>query len=76
MSHARCAGCDLPVDVVGQTCSLDCYRYMVGMIGVDMHVTEVLDSMELQPWYEAEQERIRRVAEEHEGSPVHEIFRP
>ena len=63
--NARCAGCDIPVAKVGNTCSLKCYEYMVYvMLGqnLDYEPTDLYS----QEWYNEEAEKIERIADTHE----------
>lgn len=79
MSTARCARCDIPVAKVGQTCSLECYKYMYASFGYHMIILpddwDIPVDLYDQPWYEAEQDKIQRKAEAHEVDPntfIHE----
>lgn len=62
--------CTRPVQRAGDTCDLDCYRHLTLYLeaaGPHLPVgMPVPNSMETQPWYAAEQERIDAHAEAHE----------
>ena len=73
MSASRCAGCDLPVEEVGDTCSLKCYAYMCSLIANDVPLDERLEDLYQQPWYPKYEEEIRKVAELHEDPFIHPI---
>lgn len=65
-----CLMCARPVPTEGDTCSLDCYRHFHAYLKeAGPYIPQWMpkpNSMETQPWYAAEQERMEKHAEEHE----------
>lgn len=67
--EVTCLMCNVGVDLEGTTCSLDCYRHLFVYIRHTKHLPPEFHApldVEYHPWYEAEQIRMDKHADEYE----------